>query len=101
MLKPWGSDEKKGDGGSRDRRGVAVRRIAGSAGDTPRDLGEGDCVTRRRLGLVKMVLGVREGGCGADDCLTGELLRRRLTEAAVVGSMRDAEAVRLRRNPGR
>jgi hypothetical protein len=56
---------------------------------------------RRRLRRAIETLGVREADCGAEDCLTGEELKRRFEEPEVMGSTKDAEIVRWRKWTGR
>ena len=96
-----GAEEKKGDGGSRDRRGVFVQTATcASAPVSAFSPGEEEDVTRRRLSLPMETLCAREDACGADECLTGELFKRRFEEVLGGGSAStDAETVRLR--PGR
>lgn len=63
-------------------------------------LGDDDPVTRRLFTLV-IILGVRDIVCGADDCLIGDALRRRLAELGGNVSMAEVDTVRLRWKDGR
>lgn len=95
-----GSEEKNGDGGSRERRGVAFHIEAGASVRAFSGLGDDESVTRRLLSLV-IRLGVRDNVCGVNACLTGEVFNRRLAELGGNVSMAEVDTVRLRWSDGR
>jgi hypothetical protein len=62
---------------------------------------EKELAVRRRLSRDTDTLGVRDVGCGAEDCLTGDELNRRFDDPAGTCSGIEAEAVRVRNLFGR